>query len=202
MRPQARRHHPRIMRATWDASPPGPGDHNALAWTHEKATVILGRQLVLGWCYQARRRLLRHDSREVAGDGDLPCPEVSAGASSRSRRHRRRHPPHTLAAVAITAVGTTLGHADAPAGAEGYRQLLDFTRAQVPGREGPGRRRDQQPRRRTHRVLQPTRRTGRRSLPPQASTTARRSQQRRLRCRSSRLEILGNDRLIEPRSRR
>src|SRR4051812_31618430 len=40
----------------------------------------------------------------------------------------------TLAAVAVTAVGATLGHADAPASAEGYQQLPDFARAQVPGR--------------------------------------------------------------------
>ncbi|QYN21254.1 IS110 family transposase [Amycolatopsis sp. DSM 110486] len=40
----------------------------------------------------------------------------------------------TLAAAAVTAVGATLEHADAPASAEGYQQLLDFARTQVPGR--------------------------------------------------------------------
>ncbi|MEU4523967.1 transposase [Amycolatopsis sp. NPDC024027] len=40
----------------------------------------------------------------------------------------------TLAAAAVTAVGATLGHAEAPASAEGYQQLLDFARTQVPDR--------------------------------------------------------------------
>jgi transposase len=38
----------------------------------------------------------------------------------------------TLAAAAVNAVGATLGHADALATAEGYRQLLDFARKHLP----------------------------------------------------------------------
>ncbi|WP_410575773.1 IS110 family transposase [Amycolatopsis sp. cmx-4-61] len=107
----------------------------------------------------------------------------------------------TLAAAAITAVGATLGHADAPASADGYQQLLDFARAQVPGRRcwavegtssyGAGLTAflSEQGERVVEvcRPKRPPRRGARKSDALDAVRAAR--------------EILSSDRLIEPRSR-
>ncbi|MEV6901634.1 IS110 family transposase, partial [Amycolatopsis sp. NPDC051372] len=107
----------------------------------------------------------------------------------------------TLAAAAVTAVGATLGHADAPASAEGYQQLLDFARAQVPGQRcwavegtssygaGLAAFLSEQGERVVEvcRPKRPPRRGGRKSDALDAVRAAR--------------EILSSDRLIEPRTR-